>query len=220
MNKFKWGNLNDPKVYVDPESYRNVQVSRANFGQLASALASEGKRDLAVKALDRCEKLFPDSKVIFDFSMYPVAEGYLNAQAYSKADTLFDRIMDVEEGTLKYNFESQEKKTPGYEKLRSVAIINQIIQRRLAIIENWYNSKKIEKANAVMEKFLNLEEQNLKYIFGLYPATDDQLRTSKQQTLSILQRVNQTLEQYKQETLLNKGKELFNDYLQRYQSGQ
>ena len=44
LNKCKWGNLDDPKVYVDRESYRNSMIPKQNFIRLARQLLDEGKK--------------------------------------------------------------------------------------------------------------------------------------------------------------------------------
>ncbi|MFC2100788.1 hypothetical protein ACFLRZ_03055, partial [Bacteroidota bacterium] len=222
MNHFKWGNLNDPAVYVDPESLRNVLVTRANFGQLASALAAEGRNDKAREILDKCLELFPDNKVIFDFSVYTIADAYYSAAMVEKSDTLLARIMDVEEENLEFNFKSLGKNvsTVAFEKIRSAAIINQLVQKRHTIAEGYYRSGKSDIANPIAIRLLDLLEKNLQFVFGLYPANNEQVKTSRQQTLSVLQRLNNSIEMFQQEELAERGKELFNTYLQQFQMSQ
>ena len=65
MNKFRWGNMGDPKVYLDENIRRTLQIVklRTNFGRLAIALKQEGKDDKAIEVLDRCLEVLPVEKM-------------------------------------------------------------------------------------------------------------------------------------------------------------
>jgi len=43
MNEFKWGNMNDPNVYIDENNARMMTNIRNNFNRLASQLVTEAK---------------------------------------------------------------------------------------------------------------------------------------------------------------------------------
>jgi hypothetical protein len=59
MNKFRYTNLDNPKVYQDETCRRMLQNLKNNFNRLASALISEGKTDKAVQVLEKLEKVMP-----------------------------------------------------------------------------------------------------------------------------------------------------------------
>jgi hypothetical protein len=65
MNKFRWGNMGDPKVYLDENIRRTLQIVklRNNFGRLAIALQQEGKTDKAQEVIKRCFEVLPVEKV-------------------------------------------------------------------------------------------------------------------------------------------------------------
>ena len=69
MNKFRWGNMGDPKVYLDENIRRTLQIVklRSNFGRLASALQAEGKSDKAMEVLNRCFEVLPVEKVALTY---------------------------------------------------------------------------------------------------------------------------------------------------------
>lgn len=102
MNKCKWGNLADPRVYVDPESYRNTFLPKQNFMRLAKTLIAEGKNDMAVKACDRVQEVFPDNKVHFDYYMIDFVEVYYKAGAFEKGNKLASRLLQIYEQNLDY----------------------------------------------------------------------------------------------------------------------
>lgn len=98
VNKAKWGNLNDPDVTVDRESYRNSTMVKQSYMRLAQALMNEGKADSAVTVLDKSLEFFPHYKITFDYFMLPWAEIYFEAGAKDKAvsmvRTLSERYLE------------------------------------------------------------------------------------------------------------------------------
>jgi hypothetical protein len=98
VNKAKWGNLNDPDVTVDRESYRNSTMVKQSYMRLAQALMNEGKADSAVVVLDKSLEFFPHDKITFDYFMLPWAEIYFEAGAKDKAvsmvRTLSERYLE------------------------------------------------------------------------------------------------------------------------------
>ncbi len=79
MDKFKWGGMDNPKVYLDENNLRMTMNFRNNFARLAEQLMNEGKRDSAVAALDRCLKVMPDKTVPFNIFSLRIAEMYYRA---------------------------------------------------------------------------------------------------------------------------------------------
>lgn len=68
MNKFRWGNMGDPNVYLDENIRRTIHIVRIRntFGRLAMALYDEGKVDSAQHVIDRCLEILPISKMNVD----------------------------------------------------------------------------------------------------------------------------------------------------------
>jgi hypothetical protein len=102
MNKCKWGNLADPRVYVDRESYRNSMIPKQNFVRLGKKLASEGKLDSAIKVCDYVQKIFPDNKIHYDIYMSQFVEVYYLSNAFEKGNILANRLLDIYEENIKY----------------------------------------------------------------------------------------------------------------------
>lgn len=104
LNKCKWGNLNDPDVYIDRESSRNIGIPRQNFMRLAQALVSEGKYDSAVVIADKCQEVFPNSKVTYDLYMLPMVDIYYASGEDQKAMDLTEILLNnYEEDIIFYN---------------------------------------------------------------------------------------------------------------------
>jgi len=102
LHKCKWGNLNDPKVYVDRESYRNVMIPKQNLARLARKLSQEGKFDKAVQVCDYVQKIFPDEKIHFDYYMIQFVESYYMAGAYDKGNKLAEKLVNTYEQNTAY----------------------------------------------------------------------------------------------------------------------
>jgi hypothetical protein len=61
MEKFRWGRMNQPGVYIDNNNVNTYSFlkTRLNFARLAEQLYNEGKKDSASRVLDRCLELMP-----------------------------------------------------------------------------------------------------------------------------------------------------------------
>ena len=59
MNKFKFGGLDNPDIYLDETVWRMCLTHRRLFSQLAMELIKEGKKDKALKVMEYAEKVIP-----------------------------------------------------------------------------------------------------------------------------------------------------------------
>jgi len=133
MNKCKWGNLADPDVYVDRESYRNSMIPKQNFVRLSRKLATEGKYDSAIRVCDYVQQIFPDEKIHYDIYMYQFVEVYYMSKAFDKGNKLATRLLDIYEQNTDYitslnpkfqgNYEDELKQAFGlFEMLNQLAM--------------------------------------------------------------------------------------------------
>jgi hypothetical protein len=95
MNKFRWGNMNDPKVYLDENNTRMLMNVRNSFVRLADGLIAEGKRDSAVTVLDRCNELVPDSKIPYNYFNMLMVESYYKAAGKNLPDKTKDSLTSL-----------------------------------------------------------------------------------------------------------------------------
>jgi hypothetical protein len=102
MTKFKWGNMDQPNVYLDETILRQTSNFRNIFYRLAEQLVKEGKKDSAVKALDYCQKVMPIQNIPHNFFSVRLAEGYFMAGAPDKANSLLREIANISETKAKY----------------------------------------------------------------------------------------------------------------------
>lgn len=86
MNKFVWGNVNDPDIFLDEYNKKSINIlqTRYMFSRLAEALNREGKNDKAVEVLDMLFEIFPNERIPLTFDSLPASEQYFIAGANEK----------------------------------------------------------------------------------------------------------------------------------------
>jgi hypothetical protein len=102
MKKFRWGNINDPEVYLDETNMRMTMNFRSNFVRLASKLLMEGKIKKATEVLDKAEELMPDSKVPYNYFTLMMADVYMKLGENDKAIALLTRLKERSEQWITY----------------------------------------------------------------------------------------------------------------------
>ncbi|MBQ0088233.1 MAG: DUF2723 domain-containing protein [Prevotellaceae bacterium] len=65
MHKFKFGNIADPKVYLDETILHMCLTHRRMFASLANALIQKGDKKRALEVLEYCDKVIPGNKVSY-----------------------------------------------------------------------------------------------------------------------------------------------------------
>lgn len=63
MNRFRFGGLDNPDIYVDETTMRMCNTHRRIFAQLGLQLMREGKKEKALKLMEKAEKAIPASTV-------------------------------------------------------------------------------------------------------------------------------------------------------------
>jgi len=106
MNKFRYGRMNEPDVYLDYYNIRTLSVIklRNNFTRLANELLHEQKKDSAIMALDKCMELMPHEKVPYDIFVPPIAETYYDCDQKDKANDIITKHLDIINEDLVYYF--------------------------------------------------------------------------------------------------------------------
>ena len=95
MNKFRWGGIEKPKVYLDENITRMCRTyRRAVFAPLAAALMNEGKDDQAIEVLDKCVEVIPANKVTHDWMSLQIGELYYALGQKEKAEAVYESIAD------------------------------------------------------------------------------------------------------------------------------
>lgn len=104
MDKFKWGNMNDPKVYIDENNSRMMMNIRNTFNRLAETLVADGQNDKAAQVLDRGIELIPHKIVPYNYFSMMMAETYFKAGKPEKGKEIINTIMTDYKEQLDYFF--------------------------------------------------------------------------------------------------------------------
>ena len=96
MNKFKYGGIDKPGIYIDENAMRMCHSHRRIFSQLVEQLMKEGKTDKAKAALDYAEKVIPAYNVPYDWQngAAQMAEAYYRLGEKDKADAIMKALAD------------------------------------------------------------------------------------------------------------------------------
>ena len=76
MNKYVWGNINSPDIYIDDYNEKEIRIIQAKyiFARLSQALLEEGKNDSAIAVLNKAIEIFPNGNIPYSFDSFPIAE--------------------------------------------------------------------------------------------------------------------------------------------------
>ncbi len=128
VNKFVWGGIDNPKVYLDENVLRMTKTYRMMFARLANALVDEGKNEKAIQALDYCQKVIPANCVVYDYSGLQMADAYNNAGAQDKSIAVYEQVLKYYMGNLNWYFRLNEQDFKGvFSDVREALSIVQLV---------------------------------------------------------------------------------------------
>jgi tetratricopeptide (TPR) repeat protein len=131
MNKFKWGGLDKPGVYVDENVMRMAKAQRMLvFNKLAQQLFEEGKDDKALQVLDRSLEVFPPENIPLDYSGLSTGELYYALGQKEKAEAVFTKIADYSMKNLRWYFRLSPSKFVSIDSdvQHNLAVMNHIMK--------------------------------------------------------------------------------------------
>ena len=115
-NNFRWGNIQDPNVYLDENNLRMCRTQRQMFGTLIKALCQEGNFEKAEAAIKRCEEIFP--REIFPVNYIDaglsgyqeIIEAYYTMGKTEEARALIAEAVAISEECLNWVFSQPQNK--------------------------------------------------------------------------------------------------------------
>src|ERR1035437_3025176 len=149
MNKCKWGNLNDPHVFVDPESKINILRFKQNVLRTTQWMIRNGDIKKAKDLLGLNEKYFPNTKFVPETYDLAYVELYFMVGQRTEAKALINRMMKCYMDDLNYyhSYSSQRRGAFQEEIRMAFALLQQL---------NMYATKYNEpKMAAEIEQTLN-----------------------------------------------------------------
>ena len=96
MNKFRFGGIDKPGLYIDENAMRMCYSQRRTFSMLIRQLMHEGKRDKARAALQYAEKMVPAFNVPYDWQngSLDMAEAYYQLGETAEGDRVAKALAD------------------------------------------------------------------------------------------------------------------------------
>ena len=96
MNKFKFGGIDKPGIYIDENAMRMCYSHRRIFSQLIGQLLTEGKNDKARAALEYAEKMIPAVNVPYDWQngALQLSEAWYKLGESEKGDNIIQALAD------------------------------------------------------------------------------------------------------------------------------
>lgn len=151
MNRFSWGRINEPDFYMDHYNHRTLKVIqlRNKFARLANALIEEGKKDSAIKVLDRCMELMPVHQVPYDFFMVGVIDAYYKAGSDENAKTLLAGYFDISEKEYWYYNRFPRRFAGSVERESRIAL--QIMNELLETAKDWKDQELMDDLSGRFE---------------------------------------------------------------------
>jgi hypothetical protein len=163
MEKFKYGRMNEPDVYLDDFHVRTISVIRlrTRFLQLANALINKSDTARAVQVLDRCMELTPHNKVPFDYNIIQVASAYYKCGQNEKANLLVEKLATISVEKLDYYLDQE---------LKFIAAANDEVLYNFQILQNLINVSKTYKQDALAKKY----EASADSLYNIYTSKTSQ----------------------------------------------
>lgn len=133
MEKFKWGGIENPDVYLDENIRRMCLTLRLMFVRLIDALIEEGQTEKALDALNYCMEKIPETAVRHDYTSIMLGEDYFKLHRPEQAVALLNQIADDAVANLNWYFSLSPKQFGTV--IRDAGISLQVLQNISQIYE-------------------------------------------------------------------------------------
>ncbi len=129
MNKFVWGNVNSPDVYLDDYNKKALNIIQARylFARLAQALLQKNENEKAVEVLDKMFDLFPNERIPLSYDSNPAIEMYYMAGEIEKGNKYARIVAENSLQKLSYYIQLPE---------RFAAAVQEEQTREMAAVQN------------------------------------------------------------------------------------
>lgn len=130
MTKFRYGGIENPKVYLDENNLRMCQTHRMMFAQLIGALINKGDTARALKAIDYCNKVIPGNTVRHGYSSTQLADFYYKLGKSAKGNAIMDAIASdcVQYLNWYMSLNTSQKNSVANRIGHNLAVLNQVLR--------------------------------------------------------------------------------------------
>ena len=167
MNRFKFGGLEKPGLYIDETVMRMCLTHRHLFAQLALQLIAEGKNDKALKVLQKEEKVLPEYNVPLTFmsGASDLAKAYALLGRKADAKRILDKVWNHAKSYADYYLQLTGSRFVmcNDDVMRQLYIMNSLVdvtelldsklaQQRQHTVDMLYNTFKAKGGNSYTEQ--------------------------------------------------------------------
>ena len=142
MNKFRFGNIEDPRVYLDENILRMCNAQRQMFGRLIDQLVEQKDSTRAANALAYSMEHIPGNTVPHTYSSVGFVENYYAINMKDKARELGNKLADDAEKNLLWLSQFTGNKFSSA--MQDIAV-NLATLQQLALIARDYDEEEFEK---------------------------------------------------------------------------
>ncbi|HLP04699.1 MAG TPA: DUF2723 domain-containing protein [Paludibacter sp.] len=130
MHKFRYGGIDNPKVYLDENILRMCQTHRMMFAELIEALIKKGDTVRAKKALDYCNKVIPGTTVRHNYVSTQLAGYYYKLGERAKANAIMNTVANdcVEHLNWYLSLNTVRQNSVSNRIGHNMAVLNQILR--------------------------------------------------------------------------------------------
>ena len=130
MNRYRYGGLSTPGLYIDETLMRMCYTHRRLFGRLAISLAAEGKNAKALKVLQKAEKEIPEYNIPMNYmsGAFDMAQAYAALGKNKKALEILHKVWTdaYQYATYYLTLEGQRFTSANRDFMVQLTILNQI----------------------------------------------------------------------------------------------
>ena len=152
MERYKFGGVSRPGLYIDETVMRMCYTHRTLMAQLAKTLLKEGKDQKALAVLQKCEKELPYYNVPVNFrsGSFDMAETYALLGKKAETTRILDRLWTNAEQYMKFYLSlSQGRFTQSQNDCLTQLYVMQRITQIASLIDEGMASKLEEKLNSL-----------------------------------------------------------------------
>lgn len=154
MNKFKFGGVDKPGIYLDETVMRMCYTHRRLLAMLAMNLVQEGKDQKAKDVLEKCEKMLPSYNIPHDYQSgsMDLARAYALTGQVKKSQELVDQLWRKSAEYLLWycSLDGQRFDSSQQDCMLHIYILNQVLDLQSALDEKKAQEK--EKQFQAMNK--------------------------------------------------------------------
>jgi hypothetical protein len=156
MNKFRWGNMGDPKVYLDENTRRTIRIVkvRTTFGRLAKALYQEGNTNSAQEVINRCLEILPIEKMPVDYYDYSFVDAMFACGMTEKAKEISRIVFNNAYNDLSYYQKMDKRFSNSLDQEKQMCVMNAQWISELA--HNYNQTDLVDEFSPKFEEMYNI----------------------------------------------------------------